>query len=139
MCVRGRVCGEWYAKVMGFWLRLREMLSIGVLEIRYEDLVGDFDRWGARLVEFAGLEWDDAIGTFHEGARERVVRSASYEAVTERVHTRSVGRWACYADRLAPVLERLAPFVEAFGYGEREGEREHGAGAGSGPRGDSDE
>jgi tetratricopeptide (TPR) repeat protein len=110
------LCADWYARVMGFWLRLREMLSIEVLEVRYEDVVGDFESWARRLVEFAGLAWDGAVSDFHEAARGRVVRSASYEAVTERVHSGSVGRWERYAHRFAPVMDRLAPFVETFGY-----------------------
>ena len=111
-----QLCADWYAKVMGFWLRLRGVLGIEVLEVRYEDLVGDFDTWSRRMVEFAGVEWDEGVREFHKGARERVVRSSSFEAVTEKLHKRAMGRWKRYAGKMGPMLERLEPFVEAFGY-----------------------
>ena len=110
------LCADWYAKVMGFWLKVRPLLSLEVLEVRYEDLVTDFETWARRMVEFAGVEWDERVLRFHAEAGERVVRSTSYEAVTEGVHTRAIGRWKRYAQKLEPIMERLAPFVEAFGY-----------------------
>ena len=110
------LCVEWYAKVMGFWLRLREMLTLDVLVVRYEDLVTDFETWAPRLIEFTGVAWDDRVREFHTGAGRRVVRSASFEAVTEPLNRRAIGRWRRYRDRMAPMLDRLEPFVSAFGY-----------------------
>lgn len=107
---------RFYERVMRFWLALREMLTIDVLEVRYEDLVRDFGTWGPRIVEFAGVEWEESVGRFHDMARERAVRTASYRAVTEPLNDRSIGRWKNYREQLAPVLERLEPYVEAFGY-----------------------
>ena len=110
------LCAEFYERMMGFWLKIRGMLSMQVLEVRYEDVVGDFDRWSRRMIECAGVEWDPRVSEFHKPAQERIIRSASFDAVTERVHTRAVGRWRRYETQLAPILGRLEPFVAAFGY-----------------------
>jgi hypothetical protein len=115
-CFSLTMCADWYAKVMGFWQKLKPKLSMEILEVRYEDLVGDFDSWSRRMLEVAGVGWDECVREFYKPASERMIRSASYEAVTEKLNSRSIGRWKRYADRLAPVLEKLEPFVDAFGY-----------------------
>jgi len=107
----------YYADVMRFWLTVRGSLPIEALEVRYEDLVGDFDAWARRMVELAGAPWDDRVRDFHEHASGRAIGTASSEAVTDRLNARSIGRWRRHAGDLGPMVERLAPFVEAFGYG----------------------
>lgn len=110
------LCVEFYEKMMGFWLRLRPMLSLDVLELRYEEIVADFEGCARRLIAFTGVEWDDRVLEFHKPAQDRIIRSASYEAVTERVHARAIGRWRRYRRHLEAYLARLEPLVEAFGY-----------------------
>ncbi len=105
-----------YTQVMGNWLELRDRLTIPYLEVRYEDTVTDLPTHARKLIDFLGLEWDDAILGFHESARDRYILTPSYAAVTEPVHTRAVGRWRNYREHFEPHLEKLRPFVEAFGY-----------------------
>lgn len=107
---------RWYAALMGFWLELRGMLSIEWMEMRYEDLIGDFEPNARRMLAFAGVGWHEEVARFHERARERVVTSASYNAVTQGLHARSIGRWKHYEKHLGPIIETTAPLVEAFGY-----------------------
>ena len=71
-----------------------------------------------RILEVLGVEWDDAVLSFHEKAKARSLSTPSFEAVTEKVHTRAVGRWRNYAERYEPVMEHLAPYIEAFGYSD---------------------
>jgi tetratricopeptide (TPR) repeat protein len=72
------------------------------VEIRYEDLVTDFDATVARLVAFCGLPWDDAVRRFYETPRR--VATASRIEVRQPLYRTSVGR----AQRYAPYLERLS-------------------------------
>ena len=53
---------------------------------------------------------------FDEHARQKAVRSPTYADVTKPVFKRAVGRWRNYQKYLEPHLEKLAPFVKAFGY-----------------------
>ena len=105
-----------YEHAMGSWLRTREAYTFDHMEIRYEDTVSDFEGRMRALVRFLGLEWNDAVLTFHERAPERVSRTPSYHTVRQKVNTRAVARWRRYEAQLAPILPTLAPFVEAFGY-----------------------
>ena len=105
-----------YADVMGLWRHYKPILTLPVLEYRYEDLVADFDGTVGRILEFIGLPWDEAIQGYREAAGKRAIRTPSYQAVTAPVSAQAVGKWKAYEDGLAPVLPVLAPLVAAFGY-----------------------
>jgi tetratricopeptide (TPR) repeat protein len=105
-----------YDGMMGLWLRQRELLTLDVLEIHYEDTVADLERQARRLMDFLDLEWSDELLRFHERDGRRYVSTPSYEAVSEPVHRKAQGKWKRHAERLAPILPRLEPFVEALGY-----------------------
>ena len=47
---------------------------------------------------------------------EKLVRSPTYADVTQPVYKRAVGRWRNYQKYLEPHLDKLEPFVKAFGY-----------------------
>lgn len=98
---------RFYEDIMARWL---PRLELPVLELPYEALVRSPERWIRRLIEFAGLPWDDACLTFHR--QQRVALTASHAQVREPVYTRSVGRWRHYRARLAELgdlLERPGP------------------------------
>jgi len=105
-----------YAAVMKTWLHIRSMLQNTWLETRYEDNVADLEKGAGKVLEFLGLSWDPQVLKFYERVRQKHVRSPSYEAVSQPVHNRAVGRWRNYAKFLEPHLETLQPFVETFAY-----------------------
>jgi tetratricopeptide (TPR) repeat protein len=76
-------------------------------EIRYEDVVTDFDATIARLIAYCGLAWDDAVRRFYE--TERRVATASRIEVRRPLYRTSVGRaqrYATYLERLSAALPR---------------------------------
>ncbi|MDC0935829.1 sulfotransferase [Pirellulales bacterium] len=105
-----------YVQFMKFWLTLRSMLPTDWIEFRYEDMAHDIESESRRLTDFLGLTWDDSVLDFHLQARQKDVSTPSYEAVTQPVNTRAIGRWKNYAEHFEPLLAELEPFVEAFGY-----------------------
>lgn len=76
-----------------------------ILDINYEDIVGDIDAASRELARFCGLEWDQAMA--HPEKNTSIVRTASITQVREKVHTRSVGGWARLADLLEPFSQDL--------------------------------
>ena len=78
-----------------------------MLDIQYEDVVADPEGQARRIVEYCGLEWDEACLAFHKV--ERAVRTASATQVRQPIYRSSVGRWRAYRDRLQPLLEALGP------------------------------
>jgi hypothetical protein len=105
-----------YANLMDVWLRLREVGGFDWLETRYEDVVANVEAEGRRVTEFLGLSWHPDQANHREIARHKFVFSPTFSDVAKPVHSRAVGRWQHYAEALAPIQERLAPYCRAFGY-----------------------
>ena len=107
---------ELYATVMDQWRHDRAHLGLDYLEYRYEELVADTDATARRIVDFLGLAWSGDVLRYHE--RGRGGTTPSYRNVRQPIYDRSVGRWRHYRAALAPIEDRLAPFVRNFGYAE---------------------
>jgi len=105
-----------YADLMDVWLRLRELGGFDWMETRYEDIVGNLESEGRRITEFVGLAWHPQQASYYETARGKFVFAPTYHDVTQPVYRRAVGRWEHYAEALAPIQERLAPYCRVFGY-----------------------
>lgn len=65
-------------------------------EVHYERLVADQEAESRRLVDFLGLEWDEACLRFHRNAAP--VATASSVQVRAPIHTKSVGQWQRYGE-----------------------------------------
>jgi tetratricopeptide (TPR) repeat protein len=92
-----------YQRLMEHW---RQVLPNGVmLEVQYEQLVGGLKTEAKRIVEFCGLDWDEACLSFYK--TERPVRTASVIQVRQPIYPSSVGRWRAYENELQPFLSAL--------------------------------
>jgi hypothetical protein len=92
-----------YQTLMEHW---RRVLPEGVmLDVRYEELVADFEPQARRIVAHCGLEWDDRCLSFYE--TRRPVKTASVVQVRQPIYRSSVGRWRPNSDLLRPLLEAL--------------------------------
>ena len=92
-----------YEAVMEHW---RSVLPPArMLEVRYEDLVGDLETQARRLVAHCGLEWDNNCLSFHE--TKRPVDTASLVQVRKPIYASSVGRSRFYGSRLKPLMDAL--------------------------------
>jgi tetratricopeptide (TPR) repeat protein len=102
-----------YRQVMGM---LEHYRSIGVdfLEIHYEDLVTDQENTTRRILEYIGMPWDDACLQHHKS--KRVVKTASYEQVTQKIYTSSLYRYRNYHEAVQPLIPILKSTIEHFGY-----------------------
>lgn len=89
-------------RLMAHW---RAVLDTPVLELRYEELVSDFEAQVRRLLDFVGVGFDEGCLRFHES--DHATRTLSYEQVRQPIHSGSVGRWRRYEQRLAPLVEAL--------------------------------
>lgn len=113
-----RGTAAFYALVMDWWLAVKSKLSLGFMELRYEDAVADFEGGFRRVFDFLGLPWDPAVARFHERAATKYINSPSFGQVAQPLYASSVQRWRRYAPEFAEVGATLAPYVAAFGYAE---------------------
>jgi hypothetical protein len=75
-------------------------------EVRYEDIVENFEPEARRLVEFCAMPWSEDCLGFHQSDRQ--VRTASAIAVRKPVYRSSVGRSRAYTPHLRPLIDALA-------------------------------
>ena len=92
-----------YAKLMQHWHAV--MPAGSFIEVQYEDIVADMEGQAKRLIDFVGLEWDEACLDFHKNTRN--IRTASVTQVRQPIYTSSVERWRNYEQFLGPLLEVL--------------------------------
>jgi len=105
-----------YADLMDVWLRMRELGGFDWIQVRYRDVVADLTGEGRRATEFLQLSWHEDQAKFHESARRKFLFSPTYHDVTRPLQSRSVDRWKNYAEALAPIQDRLAPYCREFGF-----------------------
>jgi hypothetical protein len=91
-----------YVDVMEHW---RKVLPLDMLDVRYEELVKDPEHGARKLIEFAGLAWQDAC--LDPAGSSRDVKTASRWQVRQPVYTSSVERWRRYEAYLGPLIESL--------------------------------
>jgi tetratricopeptide (TPR) repeat protein len=92
-----------YEKLMRHW---REVLDIPLMTLDYESLVDTPEENIRHMLEFLGLEWDDACLEFHKS--KRVINTASFNQVREPLYRHSVERWRHYKSHLQPLFDALA-------------------------------
>jgi Tfp pilus assembly protein PilF len=101
----GELTRSWnaYRRLMSHW---RKVLPAGrMLEVPYEELVGDAEGWARRIIGHCNLEWDEQVMRFWEARRS--VRSASLAQVRKPIYARSIGQWKPFADAMAPLFEAI--------------------------------
>ena len=105
-----------YVNDLELWRKLREKIASPWLEVRYEDTVANLEREARRTLDFLGLSWDPAVLDYRARLKDKAVASPTYEAVSQPIYTRAVGRWKNYEKYLEPCLPVLQPLLRAFGY-----------------------
>jgi len=105
-----------YANDMGLWRKLRSLIASPWIEVRYEDAVIDLEKEARRVLTFLGLAWEPEVLNYREHLRGKAVASPTYEAVSQPLYTRAIGRWKNYQRFLEPCLPLLQPSLDAFGY-----------------------
>ena len=94
-----------YERLAAHW---RDMLPPDtLLEVNYEELVGDRERVTRRMIDFLGLNWDEACLRPEDNRRE--VKTASMWQARQPVYRSSTERWRRYE----PWLGELATLLEA--------------------------
>jgi tetratricopeptide (TPR) repeat protein len=98
----GAYCRQ-YLHLMEHW---RQTLpDLRMRDVPYEELVREPEPVIRRVLDFCGLEWNEAC--LRAEGRRRVVHTTSVAQVREPMHERSVGRHAYYERFLVPLRRAL--------------------------------
>lgn len=91
-----------YEKLMAFW---HEQFPGRIFDLDYEKLTEDQEGETKRLLEVAGLDWEEGVLEFHK--TERAIRTASKYQVRQGMYRDSSKAWEAYKSWLQPMLEVL--------------------------------
>ncbi len=109
---------NFYDKVMTLWRVYEQILPCGVHYVKYEDLVDDLEGVIAGVIDFIGLEWEDALMMYNDAGHKRAyVKTPSYAQITEKVYSRARYRWLRYERHIGEAKDRyLNDHIRHFGY-----------------------
>ena len=93
-----------YRRLMEHW---SSVIETPILDVVYEEVVGDLETNARRILEYLGVEWDPEVLRFNESGR--VTMTASMEQVRRPIYKSSVERWRRYEKHLGPLLGALEP------------------------------
>jgi tetratricopeptide (TPR) repeat protein len=90
---------EQYLRIMKHW---GSVLPGGaILDVPYEGLVEDPEKWSRAMLELIGLPWTSACLDFH--LTNRVVNTVSNWQVRQKINAASIERWRNYEDYVEPL------------------------------------
>ncbi len=96
-----------YDRLLRHW---SDTLNLKIFDLHYENMIADQEGMSRALIDFIGLEWDDACLMFHE--TKRSVRTLSRWQVRQPIYTTSVKRWKRYEAHLGPLKNALGDLYE---------------------------
>ena len=91
-----------YRQLMAHW---QETLPGAIYHASYENLVTDQMGETRKLLEFCGLDWEDACGAFHENPAASTTASAAQ--VRRPIYESSLSQWRHYEAQLAGLRSQL--------------------------------
>lgn len=92
-----------YQRLMAHWARV--LPADRYFEFDYEALVADQEGMSRKLIDFCGLEWDEACLRYYEDGR--AVKTPSLHQVRQKIYSSSVERWRNYEPHIAPLMKLL--------------------------------
>ena len=107
-----------YQHMMDCIEHYKSVLEMRFTEIRYQDLVDDQEANRSGSAGVIGAEWDDNCMQHHKA--KRLVQTASYEQVTQKVYRTSLARYLGYWEDLEAVVPLVKPTIERLGYSLKE-------------------
>jgi tetratricopeptide (TPR) repeat protein len=93
-----------YKDLMAYW---HTVLPGRILDIDYEETVDNFEEQARKLINFIGLEWNDACLKPHK--QKRSILTASKMQVTQPIYKTSIHKWKRYEKELQPLIKIIDP------------------------------
>lgn len=91
-----------YEKLMAHW---NTVLPSEILTVQHEDVLDDLEGQVRRLLDFCGLEFEEACLTFHK--TKRVIKTPSSEQVRQPIYRTGMGQWKPFESNLSELKDVL--------------------------------
>jgi tetratricopeptide (TPR) repeat protein len=110
--------GEYYLQYQRLMDHWHDLMPGVVLDVQYEDVVGDLEGQVRRILDYCDLPFEQACLDFHQ--TERAVKTASSEQVRQPIYSSSLNLWENYRPHLSELIEVLEPLLAAQAPGKDE-------------------
>ena len=108
---------EFYCVAMEFFKLCRTNYNLNVHEIRYEDLINNFQQEVHGVLQFIDLKWEPAMENYRDTALRRgKINTPSYAQVVQPIYKEAQYRWLDYQKYLEQYLGQVKPWLLEFGY-----------------------
>jgi tetratricopeptide (TPR) repeat protein len=104
--------GRYYRDYVALMAHVDAVLPGKVHRVIYERMVADTEAEVRRLLDHAGLEFEDACLRFW--TNDRAVRTASSEQVRQPIFGEAVDHWRNFEPWLGPLKDALGPVLDAY-------------------------
>jgi len=106
-----------YDAVMNLWTQYTSIFSINYHEVKYENLIENFEPTVKSILNFLELSWDDSVLNYLITAKKRDrIATPSYYQVTKPIYSYAIGRWQRYKKQTSNIYPILEGWIKKFNY-----------------------
>ena len=107
---------ERYRQVFSLLEKYEKVLDLDILELKYEELVLDFDTQMKNVFSFIHHTPTDGFGRFYEHASNKFVQSSSRGQTNKPLYNSSINGWLKYRTHVEQYIPQLKYFIDKYGY-----------------------
>ena len=97
--------------------KYQENLNLNLYEIKYEDIINDFDNCIKQLLKFLNVNWTDDLKTYYLTASKRgIINTPSYNQVSSPLYKKSISRWKNYSENFLDINLKLEKWIKRYEY-----------------------
>ena len=106
-----------YKKTMELWHQYMSIFNINYIQIKYEDLIENFEKNIKTIIKFLDLNWDKSLLDYRETAIKRgKIATPSYHQVVQPIYKHANKRWERYKKYLVNIEPILIDLVKKYKY-----------------------
>ena len=107
---------DFYCIAMETFKICRVNYNLNVYEIRYEDLIKNFQKESEAVVQFLNLQWEPEMEKYQDTDLKRGrINTPSYSQVVQQIYKDAQYRWLNYQKYLDQYLDQVKPWISEFG------------------------
>jgi len=106
-----------YDAVMKLWTQYTSIFSINYHEVKYENLIENFEPTVRSILNFLELSWNDSVLNYLITAKKRDrIATPSYYQITKPIYSYAIGRWQRYKKQTSNIYPILEGWIKKFNY-----------------------
>ena len=108
---------DFYCTAMEILSLCQKRYALNIYQIRYEDLVSNFEEEISSILTFLNLKWEDGLKNYQKTAIARgKINTPSYSQVVKPIYNTASYRWKNYEKYLSTYKKKLDPWLNKYKY-----------------------